>query len=74
MKSYTAMSDEGIEAVIDKYMSESGYEIRFSRSDFASLMRSLQFVSENAGYDTEIESWAFDFGSSIAETLGVEFI
>lgn len=84
MKSFTYMSDEGIQAVIDAnnaHVTKSGwdvnYPIGFNRRDFEAFVMCLKHMynSPPMDDDTEVYSeWAGQFLSSIAETLGVEFI
>ena len=75
MESYTSMSNEGIEAVVKKFQasSEPRFPIELSKSDFEGLMYALQAAHDYAE-DEPTQDWAGSFASSIAETLGVEFI
>ena len=85
MESYTYMSDEGIQAVIRAMRKTSinpetmsaNYDMSLNSEDFAMIMKVLQFVWSNAMNSTDegdLAVAAGDFASSIAETLGVEFI
>jgi len=75
MESYTAGSEEGIQAVIDANLLRSAregpYHMALSTSDFSSFVKVLQYAS---GFHGEVSEWAADFLSSVATTLGVEFI
>lgn len=87
MQSFTAMSDEGIQAVIDAQEARNDqYALTLGRSDFYLFVRALQAAYEHtadggcpaveeASYNgVTVDEWAGDFLSGIAETLGVEFI
>lgn len=89
MQSFTAMSDEGIQAVIDAQEAEgSHYAMTLNQSDFHMFVRALQAAYEHTadggcpdvdaswsgGMAADVTEWAGDFLSGVAETVGVEFI
>ena len=84
MDSYTAMSDEGIKAVIAEQAKiairngEFGhYDISLGRHDFEAFIMCLKHMYNSPPSDDESEDyseWAREFLSDIANTLGIEFI
>jgi hypothetical protein len=72
VKSYTAMSVEGINAVIDGMMvSGEKFSMELNARDFSNLMVALNSVWCN---EPKLADWASDFASSIAESLGVDWV
>lgn len=88
MQSFTAMSEEGIQAVIDAQENTGDYPVSFNQSDFHMFVRALQAAHEHTadggcpdvdaswsgGMSVDVQEWAADFLSSVADSLGIEFI
>ena len=71
--SHTAMSDEGIRAVIERLPEH--YDMSLNRADMQRLIRALVATEEeHVGIDDAFAEWAAGFVSTIAETVGVEFV
>lgn len=73
MESYTYASDDACAAVIANLPDR--YPMELNRSDMASLVKSLQLahLSPVDGWE-DAAVWAGDFLSSIAQTVGIEFV
>jgi N-acyl-D-aspartate/D-glutamate deacylase len=79
MDSYTYMSDEGIQAVMDAFddSKDSAYHLGFNRQDFQAFVMCLKHMHNSPPMDDDAEDyseWAGQLLSSIAESLGIEFI
>jgi hypothetical protein len=83
MDSYTYMSDEAIQAVLEEQAKvairngEFGhYDLSLNRQDFEALVMCLKHMYNSPPMDGSpvYSNWAGEFLSSIAETLGIEFV
>jgi hypothetical protein len=73
-QSFTAMSNEAIDAVI-KAQQDTGekYPMELNSRDFRKIMLCLKLASDHHG-GTSLADWADSFASGIASTLGIEMI
>jgi len=75
MKSFTAMSNDGIKAVISASRETNDpYAMTLNHSDLESLLWALQAAHDAPDLDEETVAWAGSFAGGIAQTLGIEFI
>lgn len=79
MESFTYMSDEAIDATVSALPDR--YEMELNRPDMVRLISALRYAYEHAPHESDDCNsavcdlcWSGQFVSSIAGTLGVEFI
>jgi hypothetical protein len=82
MQSFTWGSDEGMRALVENQHKDffdpnaESWEISPNPADFKTLIHALKFAAENAASlgDLALCEQAAELLSSIAESLGIEFI